>query len=238
MDARLSRPRCLVVVGFLLAIWTLPSHGEPPLSPAAETTLEQELHRLLADHADSSSDVQVLLRLADLYLDLGDNYQEEGKRRAAYEEGARLAQRAVILDDANADAHYLYAANLGSATQLKGAMASALTINDLKAHVRRALALKSDHAPALHMMGMMLEELPWLLGGDRAGALTYLQRAVAADSHDVHARLDLAKLYIKRRNAEAARKELTTILSSEVSAHQGDQRYREEARQLLRSLKP
>jgi tetratricopeptide (TPR) repeat protein len=238
MGACLPRPPCLVAIGFLLAIWTLPSHADPPLSPAAETTLERDLHRLLADHADSSSDVHTLLHLADLYLDLGDEYQEEGKRRAAYEEGARLALRAVALDDTNADAHYLYAANLGSATQLKGAMASALTINDLKAHVRRALALKPDHGPALHMMGMMLEELPWLLGGDRAGALTYLQRAVAADPHDIHARLDLAKLYIKRRNAEAGRKELTTILLSEVSANQGDPRYREEARQLLRSLGP
>jgi hypothetical protein len=52
-------------------------------------------------------------------------------------------------------------------------MASALTVSELKAHVRRALELKQDYAPALHMMGMMLEELPWFLGGDREGALTY-----------------------------------------------------------------
>jgi hypothetical protein len=238
MDACLPRPRYLVAIVFLLGFWIFLSPAEPPSSRAAETTLERELHRLLADHADSSSDVHALVRLANLYLDLGDEYQSEAKRHAAYEEGARLAQRAVDIDPANADAHYFYAANLGSAVQLKGAMASALTINDLKAHVRRALALKPDHAPALHMMGRMLEELPWFLGGDREGALSHLQRAVAADPHYVYARLDLAKIYLKRQNAEAARRELATILSSDVSPQEGNSRYREEARQLLRALQP
>ncbi|MEP6887079.1 MAG: tetratricopeptide repeat protein [Nitrospirales bacterium] len=178
------------------------------------------------------------MRLADLYLDLGDEYQGETKRRAAYEEGARLAQRALAVDASNADAHYLYAANLGSAAQLKGVMASALTISNIKAHVRRALELKPNHAPALHMMGMMLEELPWFLGGDAEGALLYLQRSIAADPHYIHARLDLAKAYIKRRNTNAARTELTAILSSEFPPDESNQRHREEARRLLGSLEP
>lgn len=224
-----------MVMVLLLGIWTLPVQAESSSAPA-ETALERELQRLLAGHADASSDSYALVRLADLYLDLGDEYQDEAKRRAAYEEGARLAQRAMVSDPSNADAHYLYAANLGSATQLKGTMASALVINDLKAHVRQALALKPTHAPALHMMGMMLEELPWFLGGDRDAALTYLQQAVSADPHYIHARLDLAKVYMKRRNTEAARKELATIVSAIPSSDYRHQRYREEARQLLRSI--
>ena len=117
-------------------------------------------------------------------------------------------------------------------------MASALTISDIKAHVRRALELKPNHAPALHMMGMMLEELPWFLGGDAEGAIIYLQRSIAADPQDIHARLDLAKTYIKRRNTNAVRTELTTILSSDTSTDESNQRHREEARRLLRSLEP
>lgn len=235
MAGSLPRPRCVLTVVLLLGLGTFLVPAVPALL-ASDEALEREVHTLLENHADTSADAHVLVRLADLYLDLGDSYQEKAKRRAAYEEGARLAQRAAAIDPSNADAHYLYAANLGSATQLKGAMASALTINDLKAHVRQALALNPNHAPALHMMGMMLEELPWILGGDRAGALTYLQEAVAADPQYVHARLDLAKLYLKRRNTEAARRELTTILKTEGSADDGHQRYRDEARQLVRSL--
>jgi thioredoxin-like negative regulator of GroEL len=88
------------------------------------------------------------------------------------------------------------------------------------------------------MMGMMLEELPWFLGGDAEGAIIYLQRSIAADPQYIHARLDLAKTYIKRRNTKAARTELTTILSSDTSTDESNQRQREEARRLLRSLEP
>jgi len=168
-------------------------------SDSTASGLEQQRQALLAQKTQRSSDPGFLVHLANLYLDLGDDaYSEESKRRAAYEEGARIAREAINLQEQNAQAHYLYAANLGSAAQLTGGMASALTVSELKAHVRRALELKQDHALALHMMGMMLEELPWFLGGDREGALNYLKRAVAVDPGYTHARLDLAKAYIKR----------------------------------------
>lgn len=173
-------------------------------SDSTASGLEQQLQALLAQKTQTSSDPGFLVHLANLYLDLGDDaYSEESKRLAAYEEGARIAWEAINLQEQNAQADYLYAANLGSAAQLKGDMASALTVSELKAHVRRALELKQDHAPALHMMGMMLEELPWFLGGDREGALNYLKRAVAVDPGHTHARLDLAKAYIKQRDADA-----------------------------------
>jgi len=98
--------------------------------------------------------------------------------------------------------------------------------------------LKANHAPALHMMGMMLEELPWFLGGDRESALTYLKRAVAIDPGYTHARLDLAKAYIKRRDSDAARRELAVILQGSLPSESSDsdRRHREEASTLLNSL--
>lgn len=123
--------------------------------------LERKIQTVLAESASSTPDPTNLLTLADLYLDLGDEHIEMSKRRVAYEEGARLARQALEIQEGNAQAHYLYAANLGSAVQHNGVVASALTITELKAHVRRALELKPDYAPALHMMGMMLDELPW-----------------------------------------------------------------------------
>jgi len=209
------------------------------IADEAESTLEQQLDALLAQKTQRASDPDFLVRLADVYLDLGDDvYIDESMRRAAYEEGARIARRAIDLQEHNAHAHYLYAANLGSAAQLKGVMASALIITELKEHARRALELKANHAPALHMMGMMLEELPWFLGGDREGALNYLKRAVAADPGYAHARLDLAKAYIKRRDPHAARRELGIILQQTLAMHSSDsdRRHREEASRLLDSL--
>lgn len=201
--------------------------------------LEQRLQELLAQKRQHASDPDILVKLADVYLDLGDEEsQDTAKRRAAYEEGAKLARQALDQQEQNADAHYLYAANLGSAAQLKGTMASALTVRDLKAHVRRALELNGNHAPALHMMGMMMEELPWFLGGDADAALTFLKRAVLADPSYIHARLDLAKIYIKRHASDEARRELRVIVEGPHSDNfsAGARRYREEARTLLNSL--
>lgn len=232
--------RSLLIVVFVACLL---SEGRGPLngSTAAEPVngLQQQLQALLAQKGTRSSDPSFLIRLADLYLDLGDDVaQDASKRRAAYEEGARVAHQAIELEEPNAHAHYLYAANLGSGARLNGLMASAMTIHELKHHVKRALELNPLHAPALHMMGMMLEELPWVLGGDTKGALMYLQRAVAADPLYAHARLDLARAYIKRKDMGSARKELAIIfeqpLQSDASA--SDRLHREEARQLRESL--
>ena len=184
-----------------------PLKTDPPQSPLTQ------LQRLLAEGSQKSSDPAILLQLADLYLEIGQEiYQDESRKRQAFDEGARLARRALDSEEDNAEAHYLYAANLGSSAQIEGVMASALTVNTLKTHVRRALELNPRHAPALHMMGMMLEELPWFLGGDPDMAITYLIQATEVKPDYTRARLDLAKTYIKRQNYRAAREELRHII--------------------------
>ena len=204
-------------------------------SVSSPQSLEDELRHRITANADKSSDPAVLVKLASLYLNLGDDgYTDVEKRRTAYEAGARVAKRALELQNVNAEAHYLYAANLGSAAQLKGMMASALTIQELKYHVKRALELQKDHAPSLHMMGMMLEELPWVMGGDSRGALGYLQRAVAVDPTYSHARLDLAKAYLKRKDVASARRELHSILEA-VLPPAGQNQHQKAARALLDS---
>lgn len=111
-------------------------------------------------------------------------YVNVGERKAMYERGATYAAQALQLRETLADAHFYYAANRGQVARLKGVMASTLIIEDLQKHVDRALQLQRDHAPALHMKGMLLEELPWFLGGDSQEALRYLSRA-AASGYDV-----------------------------------------------------
>jgi tetratricopeptide (TPR) repeat protein len=201
--------------------------------------VQAQLQHLLAQKSERSSDPAFLVRLSDVYLDVGDDVSLDiPKRTAAYEEGAKIADQAIQLQEQNADAHYLYAANLGSAAQLKGMMASTLTIQDLKRHVKWALELNPNHPAALHMMGMMLEELPWILGGDADGALAHLRRAVAADPSYAHARLDLAKAYLKRNDTVSARRELSIILRQSLAtpASETDRRRRQEAANLLDSL--
>ena len=223
-----------VLLPLVMCAWCLLAPAY--LAVSSPQSLEDELRHRIAANADTSSDPVVLVKLANLYLDLGDDISTDvEKRRTAYEAGARIATRALELQDANAEAHYLYAANLGRAAQLKGLMASALTIQDLKYHVTRALALQKDHAPSLHMMGMMLEELPWVMGGDSGAALGYLQRAVAVNPSYTHARLDLAKAYLRRNDVASAQRELHIILEASRTPS-GQSQHEKEARALLNSL--
>lgn len=223
-----------VLLPVFMFAWCVLTPADPAVS--SPQSLEDELRHLIAANADTSSDPAVLVKLANLYLNLGDDISTDvEKQRAAYEAGARIAKRALELQEANAEAHYLYAANLGRAAQLKGLTASALTIHELKYHVNRALELQKDHAPSLHMMGMMLEELPWVMGGDSRAALGYLQRAVAVNPSYTHARLDLAKAYLRRKDVASARRELHIILESSLTPSELN-RHEKEARTLLISL--
>ena len=225
----------LMVMPGVHTIWAETIH---PLSQASISPLT-ELHTILAKQGQNPSDNTTRLRLADLYLEIGqDIYQEEDLKRQAFEEGARLAQEVLKAEEANADAHYLYAANLGSAAQLSGVMASALTVNTLKTHGRRALELNPRHAHALHMMGMMMEELPWFLGGDPEMAISYLVKATEVKPEYMRARLDLAKIYIKRNKHQAARKELLYLVAMPSPSPQSEalQRQHREAKALLDAI--
>ena len=209
---------------------------QPPDYPQS---LQRDLKAMLDAHAPESKDPDTLTQLAGLYLDMGDNlFNDTSARINAYEEGVRIARKSLALREADAQTHFLYAANLGSAMNLKGVVASALGVRDVKTHTARALELRNDHAPALHMMGMLLEELPTLLGGDRGAALAYVQRAVVIAPGFTHARLDLARMYLKRHDSLAARRELQAIIAVErpTDPYGWKEREKPEAEQLLRSL--
>lgn len=226
----------------LLVLPALPAASQPPAPPPDyPQSLEKDLKKLLDDRAQDSSDPRLLIQLSGLYLEMGEElYTEKAQKLAAFDEGARLAKQALDLDESNAEAHYLYAANLGSAADTKGVAASLLALDDIKTHAKRTLELQKDHVAALHMAGMMLEELPQFMGGNRTVALDYLKRAVTIDPNYSHARLDLAKMYMKRRDQESAKRELLAIMSMEhpSDAYAWARRYRPEAERLLASLKP
>ncbi len=209
----------LAGLSLLVCAWATPALPATELS--YPELIEEEIKSLQAAGADQSTDPVFLTRLSDLYLDAGDYvYKKKDKRIQAYEEGTRLAERVLEVQEPNAQAHYLYAANFGSAARLKGMMASALTVMTLRKHTRRTLELAPDHPGALHMMGMLLGNLPTLQGGDSDESLTYLQRAVRVDPTYTHARLDLARAYLERDDIPNARKELHAVIESQHPRNQ------------------
>jgi tetratricopeptide (TPR) repeat protein len=241
MQPRPFRRRILPLAAALMI--GLPVFSQAADSPALPADYPQSLERDLKAAREAlqqtPSDPKLLVKLASIYLDLGEDlYTEKAQKLDAFEEGARQAKAALDVQENNAEAHYLYAANLGSASEVKGMAASLLALDEIKKHAKRALELQKDYVPALHMAGMMLEELPQFMGGNKTVALDYVKRAVALAPNYSHARLDLAKMYLQRKDQEAAKRELIAVIKMEQPSdpYPWTRKYRPEAEKLLNSL--
>jgi tetratricopeptide (TPR) repeat protein len=200
------------VVLFSSLVW---AGGEEFTDHETPLALEQELQVLVSSGADQSDDPADLRRLASMYLDLGYGwYVDQEKKMASFQEGARLAKKALEQQESSVDAHFLYAANLGKAVQLQGLVAAALSLQTLKNHVNRMLELDAEYAPAHHMLGRMYEDLPWFLGGDTEAADAHLKKAISLDTRYAPARLDLGKWYLKHGRSQEAAKEFLIVLKT------------------------
>ncbi len=213
--------------------------GEDSIDSQFPADLESELKSLVLDGAENSKDLNRLLRLAGLYLDLGYGaYVDREEKLAAFQEGARIAKKALDIQESSADAHFLYAANLGSAAELEGLVAAAFTVQELKNHAHRVLEIDERYAPAHHMLGRMYEELPWFLGGDQKAAEKHLKKAVSLDARYAPGRLDLARWFIKKGQNDEAVKELTLVIETPplIKRWLWERIYRPEAQALLEQI--
>lgn len=234
---------------FWLCLWVgsgslffiLPGHANSlnTKEVSYETSLRENLQKLLKANDTVPPTPGRFIQLANAYLDVGDDvYTDPAKRIEAYEAGSEFAKKALDLDSKQAQAHFLYAANLGHIAQLQGVLVSALLIREIKGHVEQALQLSPNHAPALHMMGMILDGLPWFLGGNAEEAVMFLERAVSADSNYTHARLNLGKIYMNLGRDEEAKEQFLLVTKTQMprGAHAWAHRHNPEALNLLRQL--
>ena len=211
--------------------------GEMPVG--YPQSIEPELQVLLGRLRDEPSSPELLVKVASTYFDLADDFlTDKVKRQAAYEEGAKAAKQAFQLDETNADAHFFHALNLGNAARLEGGTSGALVVKEIKSCVSRAIEINPKHAQALQMMGGMLLELPWFLGGNEKQAQEYLERAIAADGNYANARILVAKLYGKQGRIEDARKQLEAVIQAEHPHYRfaWERKYKPEAEQILKEL--
>jgi len=101
-------------------------------------------------------------------------------RVAALDRGLALAEEALAANDADAAAHFAVFCNLGRRLQLRPLSWGSLTgIRRVRREIDRALALAPDSPSALTAKGVMLLELPHLLGGDASEGVSLLRRALA-----------------------------------------------------------
>jgi hypothetical protein len=202
--------------------------------------VEQALQRAQSAAQLPTPTLDALVKLAQAYLDAGDDlYTDPRQQHGAYEKGAGAALQAIAMNERNADAHFLYAANLGSAVRLSGHDPRALLeLRTIKHHVTRAIELDPAHARALQFLGGLLAELPWVLGGREDEAERFLKQAIQVDSNYTNARLLLAKLYVKQDRTEEAKEQLAALLHTPHPYYPFHWRhhFKPEAERLLQSL--
>ncbi|HSB41862.1 MAG TPA: tetratricopeptide repeat protein [Methylomirabilota bacterium] len=197
---------------------------------------------LLEAHLASGGggDLPTLLALARAwFLFAEERAKSEDDKIAAYAKARDYAKRATDLSPRSADAHLWYAITLGSWSQAKGLLRSALALRELRREVDVVLRLDPDNIEAHIMAGSIARELPVVLGGDRKEAEAHFKTAQRLDPRLTGVRIELAQLYINMGRYPEARRELEAVLAERAPTDRPRWTLKEapRARQLLESIR-
>jgi len=181
-----------------------------------------------------------LILLAKTWFLIGDiRARTEVERLAAYEHGRDAGRRAIDAAAQDAEAHVWYAINLGRWAQTKGLMRATLELSKVKEEAETVLRLDPNSVEGLTLAGNLARELPGLLGGSNERSEQELKRALALDPRRPGLHVSLARLYIKTKRYDDARRELDAALAEKAPT---DRPYwvlkgEAEARELLASIR-
>lgn len=185
--------------------------------------------------------------------DLGEASKDDAQRKTLFAKAEGYARRAVTASPADADAHFALARALGRAALSMGKRDRVKYAGDVRTHALKALELNPQHAGALHIMGVWNAEVMRLsglerffaknlLGGkvfDTANwneAVSYMERAVAAEPDRITHRLDLGRIYADVGNKAKAREQFEWIVRSAPKQY-NDGLYKAEAERALQGLR-
>ena len=174
-----------------------------------------------------------------MYIDLADDlYRDDETRRSAYQEGANAAKQAFELEDSNAQAHFLYAASLGSAERLKGLTNAAMKVKEIKQHVARAIELDPKHAQALRTGRAAHGAAVKVLGGNEKTAQEYLERAIASDEQRHRCPDSPSQAVSEQERIEEAKKQLEAVIHAEHPHYPYTwvRKFKPEAERLLKDM--
>jgi tetratricopeptide (TPR) repeat protein len=202
--------------------------------------------------ASDARSYDALTKASIVAVDAGEATTDAARRTALYRSGEQYARRAVEVNPAHAEGHFLLARALGRTAQTLGSRDRVKYAGDVRAHALEALKIDPNHPGALHVMGSWNAEIMRLsgmtrfmakkfLGGkvfDSASwddAQRYLEQAVAAEPNRLVHRVDLAEVYAERKNTAKAREQVEFILKA-PSTEVNDAKYKRQAEALQKRL--
>lgn len=210
------------------------------------------LEKYEAAIAADSMNYEALWKASRAAVDLAEYEPDAARRRALFEEGERLARRAVEANPNDAEGHFSMARALGRVALTKGARDRVKYGTQVRASALRALELQPDHPGALHVLGRWNAEVMRLsgftrffaknlLGGKVLGEASWdnarrnMERAVEVDPDRLVHHLGLAEIYLDIDEEEKAREQLTLVVNGPVRDF-NDPHYKREAAALLEKL--
>jgi hypothetical protein len=192
-----------------------------------------ELAELEAVLAAAPTEAQALWRAARAQVDIaklikGDHEYTRNVRDSVYQVARAHAERAVAADSTLAEAHFTVALALGQLSLTRSGKDRVRFARTIYDEAARTVALDTAHDGAHHVLGAWHAEIKRLSGVtrffaktlfgagfmDRAhwdSAVVHLERAVALNPTYIHHRLELAQVYVDRKQWPEARAQLEAI---------------------------
>jgi tetratricopeptide (TPR) repeat protein len=197
------------------------------------------------------SNYEALWKTGRTLIDLGELETKGNSQKDKYNKALKYAERAVKVNTAGADGHFVRAYALGRVALFEGGKTKIRLSRQVKAEAQRAIDLNPLHDGAYHVLGAWNYDLADLNFVERAIANTllggvpedasfenaahYYQLAIQANPSNINHHLEYARTLIKLGRKDEARVELERVLSLSAT-DLDDAAHKAEAHNLLERI--
>jgi len=115
-----------------------------------------------------SSNVSYLTGAAYVYVKYAFYYLPEAEKMNYYNIACRLGQKAIKVNDASADAHYVYAMALGRIYENASSKVKIANSKNIKTHIDKSISLNPKIAGAYHILGRWHRTIAGFNGFEKA----------------------------------------------------------------------
>jgi tetratricopeptide (TPR) repeat protein len=100
-----------------------------------------------------SANAQYVINASYFYTKVGNTLTDETARLKYFNTASYLAKKAIVLDDKNAESHYVYAMALGRINEFASSKQKIANSKLIKSEIDETLKLNPLHAGAYHILG-------------------------------------------------------------------------------------
>lgn len=167
-------------------------------------------------------DERTLYLWSRIHTQMGEDNPNPKEKLRYFQRAKAIAETLIQINPENPDGYLWWGIAQGRIGQLRGVLNSLFMVPDLKRCFSKALQLDSENPTAYEALGVLYSELPGFAGGDLKQAEKFFIQGLKIDPNYTRIRLDLARVYLKQRRNDAARRELNYILKTTNPTYPAD----------------